>query len=141
MSIFYRKQYHREQLFLKVLHLTDISKTLVKILPIGFSSQEYLEVFKLYYPHLWEDIYSYCRTRKNDYLRRKKKCLRTVQFMDPNEFLLLHTKIKHVSKQTLSDKEIKDLKALRSNDVLMNWASYAKAPISTKFQETLYPRW
>lgn len=112
MSVYYRKQYHREQLFLKKLHLAKISKTLVEILPIGFSSQEYLEVFKLYYPHLWEDICSYCRTRKNDYLRRKKKCLRTVPFMNPNEFLLLHTKIKHVSKQTLSDNEIKDLKSM-----------------------------
>lgn len=32
------------------------------------------------------------------------------------------------------------IEALRSNDVLMNWALYAKAPISTKFQVTLYPQ-
>lgn len=110
MSIYYRIQYKRERLFLKNLHLPKISRTLVNILPIGFSFQEYLNAFKVYYPYLWEDICSYCRNRKDDYRRRAQKNLRRVPFITPEEFLKLHSKIKRINKQALSDEEVKDLK-------------------------------
>ena len=87
MSIYYRIQFYREQIVLKDLHLANISKTLVDILPIGFSFQDYLEAFKIYYPHKWEDIYSYCHIRKNGYQRRIRKRLRTVSFLIPRHFL------------------------------------------------------
>ena len=110
MSIYYRKELYREHLVLKGLHLANISKSLVNILPVGFSFQEYLDAFKVYYPHVWEDICFYCRFRKNDYLRRSKKSRRTIPFLTPQDFLKQHAKIKRTNKQTLSDKEVSNLK-------------------------------
>ena len=110
MSIYDRIQFNREQIVLKNLHLSNISKTLVDILPIGFSFQDYLEAFKLYYPHKWEDICSYCHSRKDDYQRRTRKGLRTFPYFSPQKFLKMHAKIRYANKQTLSDKEINNLK-------------------------------
>ncbi len=110
MSSYCRKELFREQLVLKGLHLANISKSLVNILPVGFSFQEYLDAFKVYYPYIWEDICSYCRSRKDDYRRRTQKHLRIIPSLTPQEFLKLHAKIKRTNKQTLSDKEVNDLK-------------------------------
>ena len=110
MSTYYRKQNHREQLVIKNLHLENISKTLVNILPVGFSFQEYLDAFKEYYPFIWEDICSYCRVRKDDYIRRAQKNHRTVSFFTSQKFLELHAKIKRANKQELSDEEVESLK-------------------------------
>ena len=110
MSSYCRKELFREQLVLKGLHLANISKSLVNILPVGFSFQEYLDAFKVYYPYTWEDICSYCRIRKNNYRRRTQKHLRTIPFLTPQEFLKLHAKIKRTNNQTLSGKELSDFK-------------------------------
>ncbi len=110
MSIYYRRQYYREKIVLKGFHLAILSKKLVNILPVGFSFQDYLEAFKEYFPYTWEDICYYCNSRKNDYIRRKKKNLRTVSFSTPEKFLERNAKIKRVNKRTLSDEEINTFK-------------------------------
>ena len=90
MSVFYRKEYYREKLFLNNLHLKACRKKLQDILPYKCSKIDYIEAFKECFPHIWEDIVFFCKIRKNDYYRRKRKGLRTVKFFDPQRYLLQH---------------------------------------------------
>lgn len=73
MSVFYRKEYYREKLFLNSLHLKACRKKLQEILPYKCSKIDYIQAFKECFPHIWEDIVFFCKIRKNDYYRRKKK--------------------------------------------------------------------
>lgn len=95
MSIYYRKEHYREQLFCKSLHLKSIRNNLLRIL----SNKElnlaaFIEAFKRYYPCEWEDIELFCKNRKRDYLRRKKKRLRTVCYYSPEQFMRYHITLK-----------------------------------------------
>ena len=90
MSVFYRKEYYREKLFLNSLHLKACRKKLQEILPYKCSKIDYIQAFKECFPHIWEDIVFFCKIRKNDYYRRKRKGLRTIKFYDPQRYLLQH---------------------------------------------------
>ena len=90
MSIFYRREYYREKLFLKNLHLKSCKKKLQEILSQNFSDDDFVEAFKECFPHLWEDIKFFCDIRKSNYLRRKKKGLRTVPYLYPKKYLLVN---------------------------------------------------
>lgn len=104
MSIYYRKEQYREILFIKNLHLKAIRKKLFKILPCGSAFGEFLKAFKKYFPCEWEDIVSYCKSRKRDYFRRKKKGLRTVSYDTPENFLRKHVSLAQLGNNTLSGK-------------------------------------
>ena len=90
MSIFYRKEFYREKLFLKNLHLKTCRKKLQEVLPNKWSEEDYIETFRECFPHIWEDIESFCNLRKNDYDRRKRKGLRTIPYYTPQCYLLKH---------------------------------------------------
>ena len=90
MSIFYRKENYRELLFLKNLQLNKCNNKLSSVLPPGFTLEEYIATFQECYPHLWEDIVFFCDTRKDNYMRRKAKGLRTVSFYAPEKYLAKH---------------------------------------------------
>lgn len=90
MSIFYRKEFYREKLFLKNLHLKTCRKKLQEVLPNKWSEEDYIEAFRECFPHIWEDIESFCNLRKNDYDRRKRKGLRTIPYYTPQCYLLKH---------------------------------------------------
>lgn len=152
MSIFYRREYNREKLFLKNLHLKSCKKKLLLILPNDFSDDDVVEAFIECFPHLWEDIKFYCDIKKNDYFRRKKKGLRTVPYLSPKKFLLKHCHCnrKSVSQLPLEEKSrrrrlLADLgqkKLQRRKEKLANnlvyvqevCPSYVKKLICTYFQ-------
>ena len=66
------------------------------VLPSGFSKEEYVETFKDSVPHLWEDIVLFCDLRKDNYMRRKAKELRTVPYYSPEQYLLKHVQPRSV---------------------------------------------
>ena len=92
MSIFYRKENYREKLFNKTLHLKNCNKNLSLVLSPHFSNEEYIATFQECFPHLWEDIESFCKERKENFYRRKDKGLRTVPYYSPEEFLVKHAR-------------------------------------------------
>lgn len=104
MSVYYRKEQYREKLFIKNLHLKTIRENLFKILPRGSVFGEFLQAFKKYFPCEWDDIVSYCKSRKWDYFRRKKKGLRTVSYDTPENFLRNHVSLERLGNNTLSGK-------------------------------------
>lgn len=91
MSIYYRREYYREKLFLKNLHLGSSKRKLLEILPDNFSDEDFVEAFMECFPYLWEDIKFFCDLRKSNYLRRRKKGLRTVPYLSPQKYLLKHS--------------------------------------------------
>lgn len=105
MSIFYRKEQHRENLFLKDLHLKVKTKHLKQIEGNQIPFTLYLDRFKTYFPCAWEDIVTYCRDKKNDYYRRKRNGLRTVPFYTPEAFLKKHAHIGKALENHLTDEE------------------------------------
>ena len=152
MSIFYRREYYREKLFLKNLHLKSCKKKLQEILSQNFSDDDFVEAFKECFPHLWEDIKFFCDIRKSNYLRRKKKGLRTVPYLYPKKYLLKHCRCnrKIVSQLSLEEKlkrkhlfvEIGQKKLQKRKEKLANnlvyvqevCPSYVKELIRTYFQ-------
>lgn len=78
MSIFYRKEFYREKLFLKNLHLKTCRKKLQEVLPNKWSEEYYIEVFRECFPHIWEDIESFCNLRKTTMIDEREKVF--VQF-------------------------------------------------------------
>lgn len=110
MSIFYRKENYREILFLKNLHLRNCNKKLSMVLPSGFSKEEYVETFKDCFPHLWEDIVLFCDLRKDNYMRRKAKGLRTVPYYSPEQYLLKHVQPRSVKGTTASEEDRERIK-------------------------------
>lgn len=105
MSIYYRKEYYREKLFLKNLHLKTCVKKLIEVLPDKFSDEDFIKAFVECFPHLWEDIQYFCAIRKNDYNRRRKKGLRTIPFLSPKLYLLKHCTSCRKNISHLSDEE------------------------------------
>lgn len=105
MSIFYRKEQHRENLFLKDLHLKVKTKHLKQIEGNQIPFTLYIDRFKTYFPCAWEDIVSYCRDKKSDYYRRKRKGLRAVPFYTPEAFLKKHAHMGKALKYHLTDEE------------------------------------
>lgn len=105
MSIFYRKEYYREKLFLKNLHLKACKKKLLEILPYKWSNLDFVEAFKECFPHIWEDIVYFCNIRKKNNFRRYNKGLRTVQFYSPKCYLLKHCHCNNRYKSSLSEEE------------------------------------
>lgn len=105
MSIYYRKEYYREKLFLKNLHLKTCKKKLIEILPDNFSDEEFVKAFVGCFPHLWEDIRYFCDIRKEDYKRRRKKGLRTIPFLPPQRYLLKHCAPNHKKTSHLTEPE------------------------------------
>lgn len=105
MSIYYRREYYREKLFLKNLHLKACKKKLIEILPDNFSDEEFVKSFMECFPHLWEDILYFCDIRKNDYKRRKKRGLRTIPFLPPRSYLLRHCTPNRKNTSRLSKEE------------------------------------
>lgn len=90
MSTYYRREENRELLFLKDINLKHIANKVVSVLPKEYSKDEFLAMFKQCYTRQWEKIVFYCRTKKKDYIRRKKMGLRTVPYYSPKEFICKH---------------------------------------------------
>ena len=88
MSIYYRKESYREQLFRKNIHLQTFIKSTVALLPVNFSNAEFVTMFKQCYTCTWNEIVQYCADRKRDYERRKSKGLRTVKWYTPHDYLM-----------------------------------------------------
>lgn len=110
MSIYYRREENRDRITIEGFHLSCASRNLVNILPEGFSFEEYVEAFKKYYPHIWEDIVSFCETKRRNRERRYKKNLRTVRDIKPVELLRKHSKIRRDKRCVLTQEERDALK-------------------------------
>lgn len=110
MSIFYRKENFHEKLFLKTLHLRNCNKKLSMVLPPVFSKEEYVETFKDFFPHLWEDIVLFCNLRRYNWKRRMGRGLRTVPYYSPKEFLLKHVQPRTIKATTVSEDERQRIK-------------------------------
>lgn len=105
MSIYYRKEYYHEKLFLKSLHLKSCKKKLLEILPDAYSEDDFVDVFQACFPHVWEDIESFCNLREDDFLRRKGKGFRTLLFYTPRQYLLKHCSFRRTEVSPLSEQE------------------------------------
>ena len=105
MSIFYRKEYIREKIFLKNLNLKNCNRELSMVLAPNFDIEKYIDTFQECFPHLWEDIVSFCNTRKDNYLRRKKKRLRTVSYYSPEKYLVKHARPQKLKPFPISEVE------------------------------------
>ncbi len=105
MSIFYRKEYMRENLFLKNLHLKNCNKKLSMVLSPNFSKEMYIDTFQKCFPHLWEDIVTFCNTRNDNCLRRKKKGLRTVSCYSPEKYLVKKARPQNLKPFPISQQE------------------------------------
>lgn len=105
MSIFYRKEYMREKLILKDLHLKNCNKKLSMVLSPNFSKEMYIDTFQKCFPHIWEDIVSFCNTRKDNYFRRKNRGLRTVSYYSPEVFLIKHARPRNLKPFPISEQE------------------------------------
>lgn len=116
MSIFYRKEKFQEKLFLKNLHLKACNKKLSIVLTPGFNKKEYIATFQICFPHLWEDIVFFCEMRKDNYLRRGKKDLRTVPYYTPEEYLVTHALQQNLKSIQTSEEERNKNKERLIND-------------------------
>lgn len=105
MSIYYRKESYHEKLFLKSLHLKSCKKKLLEILPDAYSEDDFVDVFQACFPHVWEDIESFCNLREDDFLRRKGKGFRTLLFYTPRQYLLKHCSFRRTEVSPLSEQE------------------------------------
>lgn len=105
MSIYYRKEFNREKWTVKNFHFRVVSRNIVNILPTNSSYDDFFEAFKRYYPYIWEDIQSYCQTRKSNYFRRKRKHLRTVGYESPEQFFRRHAKIRWRERANQTEEE------------------------------------
>ncbi len=105
MSIYCRKENNHEALFIKNLHLNNCNKKLSMVLAPNFNEEEFIGTFKDCFPHLWEDIVSFCDTRKANYLRRKARGLRANPYYTPEEFLVKHAQPHIIKVTATSEKE------------------------------------
>lgn len=112
MSIYYKREDYRDRLTIDGFHLPYASRNLVNILPEGFSFEEYIEAFKTYYPYIWEDIVSFCDTKRRNRERRQRKHLRTVNDITPIELLRQHSKIMREKRSVLSQEEREALRSV-----------------------------
>ena len=111
MSIYYKREDYRDCITIEGFHLSCASRNLVNILPVGFCLEEYVEAFKMYYPHIWEDIVSFCETKRRNRERRHRRHLRTVKDITPIELLRKHSKIRRDKRSALTPEERDDLKS------------------------------
>lgn len=105
MSIFYRRENHREILFKKEINLKKRTNDILEIIPQEYSFSDFLQAFKECFPTVWEDIENHCKSKKNDFLRRKKKGLRTVPYYSPEEYLKKNCGWEKKRSEVLSDEE------------------------------------
>lgn len=116
MSRYYRREQIREMLFVKSLHLKSKRDKLIKILPAGCDFESFQKFFIQYYPCEWDDIKFYCKSKRQDYVRRTQKNKRTIRFVSPEQFLEKHINLKHTAKDSLSVDGLSRLKkALQAN--------------------------
>lgn len=73
MSVFYRKEYYREKLFLNSLHLKACRKKLQEILPYKCSKIDYIQAFKECFPHIWEDIVFFVKSERMTIIEGKER--------------------------------------------------------------------
>ena len=103
MSIFYRREKKREQLFLKEMHLKVCNLKLATILSPEFTEEEYILTFKECFPHIWDEIVFFCSRKKSDFFRRKKRNKRAVPFYTPEQYLIHHVQLKQLKPLELTD--------------------------------------
>lgn len=92
-------------LFNKNLNLKKCSSNLSFVLSPDFTNEEYITTFKECLPHLWEDIVAFCKERKDNYLRRTAKGLRTVTYYSPEEYLIKHAGLQNLKPNPSSEEE------------------------------------
>ena len=107
MSIFYRRENHREILFEKGINLKKLTNDILEIIPQEYSFADFLQAFKDCYPTVWEDIVNHCKDKKNDFIRRKNKGLRTVPYYSPEEYLRGNCEWNKRRTEILSDEDRK----------------------------------
>lgn len=107
MSIFYRRENYRETLFKKSLGLKKRTNKILETLPKEYLFDNFLQTFKDCYPTVWEDIVNHCKGKKNDFIRRKKKGLRTVPYYSPEEYLKKNSGWRNRHCKVMSDEERK----------------------------------
>ena len=107
MSIFYRRENHREILFKKEINLKKRTNDILEIIPQEYSFSDFLQAFKECFPTVWEDIENHCKGKKNDFIRRKKKGLRTVPYYSPEEYLKKNSGWRNRHCKVMSDEERK----------------------------------
>ena len=119
MSIYFRREFYREQLFLKDLNLKKAADKVLEVLPVNYSFDDFINSFRQCFSYKWDDVVAYCEEKKRDYYRRKKKNLRTVDYFTPKNFILKHVNLKRKTSK-LSEEErqlVKDVLIKKSKEI------------------------
>ena len=91
MGILKRKYNKDCQLFYNTLRKP--LKMISYLMPVGFTNEMFYEIFKQCYPYLWDDIRERSYKYRKDDLRRRAKGKKTFNFLEPNTYLDIISKV------------------------------------------------
>lgn len=122
MGIGTRKMEYQKMLFTKDFKLP--MKRIAKIMPVGFSDEEFYNTYKKYYPYMMEEVQKMCDDYKRHNSTRRKKGLKNIVFFpEPEDFLrqassktIRLTRMAHQNGDVVFDEERKHYIALLEQD-------------------------